>query len=119
MSSDLSRRQVPRRSSAAIAPESARSGILPVEVPSTVTAQFRPLDPGIVNDAIPAFFIGRNKDGFWIARDVKGRIGGIFLFEYSALAFARKRDVQQYFRPRGSNLTSKTTAIRLSRTSGR
>jgi len=90
MSSDLSRRQVPRRSSAAIAPESARSGILPVEVPSTVTAQFRPLDPGIVNDAIPAFFIGRNKEGFWIARDVKGRIGGIFLFEYSALSFARK-----------------------------
>jgi hypothetical protein len=90
MSSDLSRRQVPRRSPAAIAPESARSGILPVEVPSTVTAQFRPLDPGIVNEAIPAFFVGRNKEGFWIARDVNGRIGGIFLLESSALSFARK-----------------------------
>jgi hypothetical protein len=90
MSSDLSRWQEPRHSPAAIAPESARSGIPPVEVPSTVTAQFRPLDPGIVNEAIPAFFIGRNKEGFWIARDVKGRIGGIFLLESSALSFARK-----------------------------
>jgi hypothetical protein len=91
MSSDLSRRQVPRRSPAAIAPESEPSGILPVGVPSTVTAEFRPLDAGIVNEAIPAFFIGRNKEGFWIARDVKGRIGGIFLLENSALSFAKKK----------------------------
>jgi hypothetical protein len=90
MSSDRSRRQVPSRSPAAMAPESARSGILPVGAPPTVTAQFRPLDAGIVNEAIPAFFIGRNKEGFWIARDVKGRIGGIFLLENSALSFARK-----------------------------
>ena len=55
-----------------------------------VTAQFQPLDPGIVNDAIPAFFIGRNKEGFWVARDVNGQIGGIFLLESSALSFARR-----------------------------
>lgn len=54
------------------------------------TAQFQPLDPGIVNGAIPAFFIGRNKEGFWVARDVKGQIGGIFLLENSALSFARR-----------------------------
>ena len=54
------------------------------------TAQFQPLDPGIVNGAIPAFFIGRNKEGFWVARDVNGQIGGIFLLETSALSFARK-----------------------------
>jgi hypothetical protein len=53
-------------------------------------AQFQPLDPGIVNEAIPAFFIGRNKEGFWVARDAKGRIGGIFLLENSALSFARR-----------------------------
>lgn len=47
------------------------------------------LDAGIVSDAIPAFFIGRNKDGFWVARDAKGRIGGIFLLEASAVSFAR------------------------------
>jgi hypothetical protein len=73
-----------------MAPESARSGILPVGAPPTVTAQFRPLDAGIVNEAIPAFFIGRNKEGFWIARDAKGQIGGIFLLENSALSFARR-----------------------------
>ena len=50
---------------------------------------FRPLDPGIVNETIPAFFIGRNKEGFWVARDVNGQIGGIFLFENSAVSFAR------------------------------
>ena len=47
------------------------------------------LDAGIVSDAIPAFFIGRNKDGFWVARDTKGLIGGIFLLEASAVSFAR------------------------------
>jgi hypothetical protein len=61
----------------------------PVESP-TVIAQFQPLDPGVLNEAIPAFFIGRNKEGFWVARDAKGRIGGIFLLENSALSFARR-----------------------------
>jgi hypothetical protein len=55
-----------------------------------VAAVFRPLEAGIVNEAIPAFFIGRNKEGFWIARDAKGQIGGIFLLENSALSFARE-----------------------------
>jgi hypothetical protein len=62
----------------------------PADRPATVTAQFQLLDPGIVHDAIPAFFIGRNMEGFWVARDVKGRIGGIFLFENSAVSFARR-----------------------------
>ena len=55
----------------------------------TAAAAFRPLDPDVVNETIPAFFIGRNKQGFWVARDVNGRIGGIFLFESSAVSFAR------------------------------
>jgi hypothetical protein len=54
------------------------------------TAQFQPLDPGVVSEAIPAFFIGRNKEDLWVARDAKGRIGGIFLLENSALSFAKK-----------------------------
>jgi hypothetical protein len=66
-----------------------RSGVLPAES-LTVIAQFQPLDPDIVNEAIPAFFIGRNKEGFWVARDARGRIGGIFLLENSALSFARR-----------------------------
>jgi hypothetical protein len=58
--------------------------------PAGVTAPFRPLDPGIVHDEIPAFYIGRNREGFWVARDANGKIGGIFLLEHSALSFARK-----------------------------
>jgi len=42
-----------------------------------VTAEFRPLDAAIVSEAIPAFFIGRNKQGFWVARDARGKIGGL------------------------------------------
>jgi hypothetical protein len=51
---------------------------------------FQPLDPSVLNASIPAFFIGRDSDGFWLARDVKGENGGTFLFRSSALAFARK-----------------------------
>jgi hypothetical protein len=53
-------------------------------------ACFQPLDPGIIDASIPAFFVGRNRDGFWLARDAKGENGGIFLFKSSALAFARR-----------------------------
>jgi hypothetical protein len=77
-------------SSTAVGRDGERRGDLPLDQSATVIAQFRPLDPGIVNDAIPAFFIGRNREGFWVARDVNGRIGGIFLLENSAVAFARK-----------------------------
>jgi hypothetical protein len=58
--------------------------------PSTQPSCFQPLDPGVVNASIPIFFVGRNRDGFWIARDAKGEHGGIFLFRSSALAFARR-----------------------------
>jgi hypothetical protein len=50
---------------------------------------------------------------------VTPRGSGIFLLESSALSFARENsrpaDAQPYFRPRGSNSTWKTKAIRLSR----
>jgi hypothetical protein len=58
------------------------------------TSPFPPLDPGIVSSAIPAFFIGRNRQGFWVARDAKGTIGGLFLFRNSALSFARRNSRQ-------------------------
>lgn len=77
----------PKHSAAAV----ERSGVSSSNHPATGTTQFRPLDSGIVSEAIPAFFIGRNKDGFWVARDVKGQVGGIFLLENSALSFARRR----------------------------
>ncbi|WP_024516932.1 hypothetical protein [Bradyrhizobium sp. Tv2a-2] len=52
---------------------------------------FAPLDPNIVSATIPAFFIGRNMQGFWVARERNGAIGGIFLLESSALSFARSQ----------------------------
>jgi hypothetical protein len=77
-SPDLSPRPTPRGSSAADIETAA------------VTTQFMPLDPGILSAAIPAFFIGRNKQGFWVARDARGRIGGVFLLANSALSFAKR-----------------------------
>jgi hypothetical protein len=74
---------------AAIEQESEHSGMT-AEGPAFATGRFQPLDPSIVNEAIPAFFIGRNKDGLWVGRDVSGRVGGIFLFRSSALSFARR-----------------------------
>jgi hypothetical protein len=63
---------------------------LPGERPARIIGGFQPLDPGVISEAIPAFFIGRNRQGFWVSRDVRGRIGGIFLLESSALSFARR-----------------------------
>jgi len=61
----------------------------PVEPAATTRLPQRP-DPSILNEAIPLFFIGRNRDGFWIARDADGRVGGIFLRKQSALKFANR-----------------------------
>ena len=84
------KRPAPARSTAVIEQRCRRSRTLPPDQHASVTAPFQPLDPGIVNETIPAFFIGRNRQGFWLARDAKGKIGGIFLFESSALSFARR-----------------------------
>src|SRR5262249_11489717 len=54
----------------------------------TTALQFEPLDSSIVSDSIPAFFIGRNSAGFWVARAATGRIGGLFVLKRSALSFA-------------------------------
>jgi hypothetical protein len=80
----------PKRSTAAIERQPERAGILAADRAAAVAAQFQPLDSSIVSNAIPAFFIGRNEQGFWVARDVKGQIGGLFLLESSALSFARR-----------------------------
>src|SRR5579863_7688452 len=61
--------------------------------PASASSQptcFQPIDSSVVNASIPTFFVGRNRDGFWVARDAKGEHGGIFLFRNSALAFARR-----------------------------
>jgi hypothetical protein len=65
----------------------APSIIPPVEPAAATRLPQRP-DPSILSEAIPLFFIGQNRDGFWVARDVDGRVGGIFLRKQSALKFA-------------------------------
>lgn len=54
-------------------------------------ATLKPLDPDIVSTAIPAFFIGRNRAGLWVARESKGRAGGLFLFKSAAIGFAYRQ----------------------------
>jgi hypothetical protein len=61
---------------------------VPETQPESVNA-FELLDSSIISDAIPAFFIGRNRAGLWVAREAKGRTGGLFLLKSSALSFAR------------------------------
>lgn len=69
-------------------PEYGAFAKLSAMVMSEPKPAFQPLDPDIVSDAIPAFFIGRNAAGFWVARDARGRAGGIFLLRASAVDFA-------------------------------
>ena len=47
-------------------------------------------DARVLNRVIPLFFIGRNKNGFWLAREARGRIGGMFFLRRSALHSARE-----------------------------
>jgi hypothetical protein len=46
-------------------------------------------DDTVLSDSIPLFFIGRNQNGFWVAREAASRCGGLFLFKWSATRFAR------------------------------
>jgi hypothetical protein len=50
-----------------------------------------PIDPDVVSAAIPAFFIGRNRGGLWVAREANGHVGGLFLFKSSAVDFANRQ----------------------------
>lgn len=59
--------------------------------PRRSVAEFKPLDPDVISSAIPAFFIGRNKAGLWVAREARGRVGGLFLFKNSAIDFANRQ----------------------------
>jgi hypothetical protein len=61
------------------------------ETQQAQAATLKPLDPEIVSASIPAFFIGRNKAGLWVAREANGRIGGLFLFKSSAVDFANRQ----------------------------
>jgi hypothetical protein len=44
-----------------------------------------------LNETIPLFYIGQNRDGFWVVRNADGRSGGVFFFKASAVRFARTK----------------------------
>ena len=90
MGHEVSRRE-PEPATAAPERETGHSSVPPPAASAPIATRFQPLDPSVLNEAIPAFFVGRNNDGFWVARDAKGRIGGLFLLESSALSFAQRK----------------------------
>jgi hypothetical protein len=74
---NLSSGQAPGRSTAAIELDVERSGAS-ADKPATVSAQFQPLDPGIVGETIPAFGLGR----------ADARLAAVKRFCFSALMVA-------------------------------
>jgi hypothetical protein len=48
-------------------------------------------DPAVLSEAIPLFYIGQNRYGFWLPREAEGRSGGVFLCKRSALRFAQEK----------------------------
>src|SRR5258705_7622763 len=90
MSHDFSRSAV-QHATASSERDAGRSDVAPPAASAPIATRFQPLDPGVLNEAIPAFFIGRNSDGFWVARDARGRIGGLFLLESSARSFSQRK----------------------------
>ena len=48
-------------------------------------------DAGVLSEAIPLFYIGRDKSGLWVVREAAGGSGGLFLFKQSAARFARRQ----------------------------
>jgi hypothetical protein len=48
-------------------------------------------DASVLSEAIPLFYIGRNKSGLWVVREAAGGSGGLFVFKQSAARFARRQ----------------------------
>jgi hypothetical protein len=46
--------------------------------------------PEDLSEAIPVFFIGRNKHGHWVARGADGKSGGLFWHKQAAIRFATR-----------------------------
>ena len=45
--------------------------------------------PDVLSETIPVVFVGRNRDGLWVARDAEAKIGGMFWRKQAALDFAK------------------------------
>ena len=47
-------------------------------------------DVSVLSEKIPLFYIGRNAQGLWVAREAQGQCGGLFLLRSSAARFAQR-----------------------------
>jgi hypothetical protein len=64
---------------------------LAAPAPATATQLPRRPDASALSEAIPLFYIGRNKNGLWVVREAEGRSGGLFFLKQSAVHFARRQ----------------------------
>ena len=60
------------------------------ELPCTADSPFQRPGAEDLSEAIPVFFIGRNKAGHWVARGADGKSGGLFWCKQAAIRFARR-----------------------------
>lgn len=63
----------------------------PFAASTTATQLPRRPDASALSEAIPLFYIGRNKNGLWVVREAEGRSGGLFFLKQSAVHFARRQ----------------------------
>jgi hypothetical protein len=63
----------------------------PFAVSPTATQLPRRPDASALSEAIPLFYLGRNKNGVWVVREAEGRSGGLFFLKQSAVRFARRQ----------------------------
>jgi hypothetical protein len=67
-----------------------RTSITPQPLPGQhVAPAFQRPGPEVLNETIAVTFIGRNRDGFWVVRDVEAEFGGLFWRKQAALDFAK------------------------------
>jgi hypothetical protein len=63
----------------------------PFAASTTATELPRRPDASALSEAIPLFYIGRNKSGLWVVREAAGGCGGLFVLKQSAARFARRQ----------------------------
>jgi hypothetical protein len=80
--------QFPGRATGERPSSGSRASDAPAKFEPAVTSFARP-GPDVLSRAIPVVFIGRNRAGFWVARDADGKFGGLFWRKGSALHFAK------------------------------
>jgi len=95
--------------------EAERPGTVPLLESDDVNGLLGRPHSSALSEAIPAFFVGRNKDGFWVARDADAKIGGDISvreirFEFCQPAHLAGEMRDHFIRRKTSNSTLRTMA---------